>query len=165
VIVAFIPGELVEVAAGVMFGPVTGTLWCLVGISIGSVVAIVLVRRFGRKFVESLYPREKIDSLPILNDRKKRNAVIFLVFFIPGTPKDLLTYIVGLPEISVPMYLILATVARIPSVLMSTVSGDAFGDGKLVKALIIFSASAVISGIGYLIYMAIQKRMYNKKNK
>ena len=158
VVIAFIPGELVEVAAGVMFGSVMGTIWCVLGITLGSVFAILLVRNFGRKFVESLYPREKIDSLPILKDPKKRNAAVFLLFFIPGTPKDLLTYVIGLTEMSIPMYLLLATVARIPSVIMSTVSGDAFGEGKLVKAIVVFLGSAIISGIGYLIYLAIQKR-------
>ena len=159
VVIAFIPGEIVEVAAGVMFGTFIGTIWCIVGVTLGSITAILLTRNFGRKFVESLYPREKIDSLPILRDPKKRNAMVFILFFIPGTPKDLLTYVVGLTEMSIPMYLILATVARIPSILMSTVSGDAFGEGELVKAIVIFSASAFISAIGYLIYLAIQKRI------
>lgn len=162
VIVAFIPGEIVEVAAGVMFGSVMGTIWCMIGATLGSVAAILMVRNFGRKFVESLYPREKIDSLPILREPKKRNAVVFLLFLIPGTPKDLFTYVVGLTEMSIPMYLLLTMVARIPSILMSTVSGDAFGEGKLMKAVMIFLASALVSGIGYLIYLAVQKKL-NKK--
>lgn len=162
VIIAFIPGEVVEIAAGVMFGSVVGTLWCIIGLSLGSVIVILLVRTFGRRLVESLYPREKIDSLPILNDPKKRNAAVFLLFFIPGTPKDFVTYIVGLTEMSIPLYLILTTVGRIPSILMSTISGDAFGEGKLIKAIVVFSISAVISITGYFIYLVIQKRI-NKK--
>ncbi|MBE6593466.1 MAG: TVP38/TMEM64 family protein [Ruminococcaceae bacterium] len=164
VIIALIPGEAVEIAAGVIFGSWAGALVCLIGIMTGSVIVILLVRKFGRKFVESLYPREKIDSLPILNDPKKRNAVIALLFFIPGTPKDLITYIVGLTEVSIPMYILLTTVARIPSIIMSTFGGDAFGEGKILKAIIIFGATAIISGIGYLAYMVIQKKMNKKHN-
>ena len=163
VIIALIPGEAVEIAAGVIFGSWEGALICLVGIMTGSVIVILLVRRFGRKFVESLYPREKIDSLPILNDPKKRNAVIALLFFIPGTPKDLITYIVGLTEVSIPMYILLTSVARVPSIIMSTFGGDAFGEGNIVKAIIIFAATALISGAGYLAYVIIQKKM-NKNN-
>lgn len=159
VIIALIPGEAVEIAAGVIFGSWEGALICLVGIMTGSVIVILLVRKFGRKFVESLYPREKIDSLPILNDPKKRNAVIALLFFIPGTPKDLITYIVGLTEVSIPMYILLTTVARVPSIIMSTFGGDAFGDGNILKAIIIFGATALISGAGYLVYIIIQKKM------
>ena len=158
VVIALIPGEAVEIAAGLIFGSWWGTVLCLLGITLGSVIAILLVRCFGRRFVESLYPREKIDSLPILNDRKKRNATIFLLFLIPGTPKDLITYVVGLTEVSVPMYLLLTTAARLPSILMSTLGGDAFGDGRIVKGVVIFGIAAAVSGVGYLIYRYIQKR-------
>ena len=163
VVIALIPGEAVEIAAGVIFGAWWGTLLCLIGIMLGSVIVIVLVRKFGRKFVESLYPREKIDSLPILNDRKKRNATIFLLFLIPGTPKDLITYIVGLTEVSIPMYILLTAAARVPSILMSTLGGDAFGDGKILKAILIFAIAAVISGAGYIVYLIIQKNQNKKK--
>ena len=158
VVFAFIPGEVVEVAAGVLFGPWWGTLFCLVAETLGSVIVILLVRKFGRRLVESLYPRERIDALPILNDRKKRNAFIFLLFAIPGTPKDFLTYIVGLTKISIPTYVLLTFFARIPSVITSTFAGSSIGEGKIIQAVIIFAATAVLSGIGYLVYISIQKR-------
>ena len=158
VVFAFIPGEVVEVAAGVLFGPWWGTLFCLVAETLGSVIVILLVRRLGRRLVESLYPRERIDALPILNDRKKRNAFIFLLFAIPGTPKDFLTYIVGLTKISIPTYVLLTFFARIPSVITSTFAGSSIGEGKIIQAVIIFAATAVLSGIGYLVYISIQKR-------
>lgn len=162
VIVAFIPGEIVEVAAGVLFGPWWGTLFCLIAETLGSVIVILLVRKFGRRLVESLYPREKLDALPILNDPKKRNTFIFLLFAIPGTPKDFLTYIIGLTKVSIPMYILLTFFARIPSVITSTFMGASIGDGKLIQAVIILSATAVVSGIGYLVYLAIQKKNARK---
>lgn len=165
VIFAFIPGEMVEIAAGVLFGPWWGTLFCLVAETLGSVIVILLVRKFGRGLVESLYPREKIDSLPILNDRKKRNAFIFLLFAIPGTPKDFLTYIIGLTKISIPTYVLLTFFARIPSVITSTFAGSSIGDGKIIQAVIIFAVTAVISGVGYLIYHSIQKKNEKKLKK
>ena len=164
VIVAFIFGESVEIAAGIIFGPWWGTLICLLGITLGSIFVILLVRKFGRKFVESLYPREKIDSLPILNNPKKRNAIIFLLFLIPGTPKDFITYAIALTEVSVPMYLLLATFARIPSILTSTLIGDAAGEGKIIKTIILVVITAIISGLGYLLYRLIQKKTQKKEN-
>ena len=158
VVVALVPGEAVELACGYAFGTWEGALICAAGIMLGSVAVILLVRKFGRRFVESLYPREKIDSLPILNDPKKRNLVTCILFLIPGTPKDLLTYIVGLTEMSIPLYVLLTTIARFPSIIMSTMSGDAFGDGRLRTALIVFIVTAVISGLGYLLYLYLQKR-------
>ena len=162
VIVAFIPGEVVEIAAGVLFGPWWGLLFCLVAETIGSVIVILLVRKFGRGLVESLYPREKLDSLPILNDSKKRNAFIFMLFAIPGTPKDFLTYLIGLTQVSIPMYILLTFFARVPSVITSTFAGSSIVDGKLQHAVIIFAVTAVISGIGYIVYHSIKNKSAKK---
>ena len=162
VIVALIPGELLEIAAGYAFGGIVGALVCIVGLTLGSVVAILLARRFGRRLVESLYPREKIDALPIINNPKKRNVTVFLLFLIPGTPKDLFTYVIGMTEMSIPLYIALTAVARIPSVIMSTIGGGALGDDKFIHALVIFIVAAVISGCGYLLYLAIQRRHKKK---
>ena len=165
VVVALIPGEAVEIACGYVFGAWGGALVCSLGILLGSIAVIVLVRRFGRRFVEVFYPKEKIDSLPILRDPKKRNATAFLLFLIPGTPKDLLTYIVGLTDMSIPLYIALTMTARFPSIIISTMGGDAVGDGRFIKALIVFIIAAVISGAGYLCYLFLQKNFSAKGNK
>ncbi len=165
VIVALIPGELVEIAAGYAFGAIPGAMICLAGITLGSVCVLLLARKFGRRFVESLYPREKIDSLPILNDHKKRNVFVALLFLIPGTPKDLITYIIGITEMSIPTYLLIATTARIPSRIMSTIGGDALGESKFLYALIAFIISGAISLIGYLVYTRISRKRKNNDKK
>ncbi len=162
VVIAFIPGELVEIAVGYAFGGWLGAAICIIGTTLGSVIAILLARRFGRRLVESLYPREKIDALPIINVPKKRNAMTFLLFLIPGTPKDLLTYVIGMTNMSIPLYITLTTVARFPSVIVSTLGGGALGDNEFLQAIVIFVIAAVISGLGYLCYLAIQKKHKNK---
>jgi uncharacterized membrane protein YdjX (TVP38/TMEM64 family) len=158
VIIAFIPGEIVEIAVGYVFGGWLGSAVCIVGSTLGSIVAIMLARKFGSRLVESLYPREKIDALPILNAPRKRNAMTFLLFLIPGTPKDLITYVVGMTEMSIPLYILLTSLARFPSVITSTLGGGALGENKWGHALIIFAIAAVVSGVGYLLYLAIQKK-------
>lgn len=162
VVIALIPGELVEVAAGYIFGAWLGALLCLAGMALGSVVAILLARRFGRRLVASLYSEEKLEALPILNDPKKRNAMTALLFLIPGTPKDLITYLLGLTKISIPHYLALTLLCRFPSVIMSTLSGDALGDDRLIKALWFFLITGIVSAAGYLCYQIIQKRHRKK---
>ena len=158
VVIALIPGELVEIAAGYVFGPWWGALICLVGALIGSILVILLTRRFGRKFVESIYPREKLDALPILKNPSKRNALTALLFLIPGTPKDLLTYVIGLTEMSIPAYLLLTSLTRIPSILMSTLGGDALVNDTLHMAILFFIVAGAISLCGYFVYLHIQKR-------
>ena len=158
VIVALVPGEVVEISAGLLFGWWQGMIICIVGMTLGSIVVILLVRRFGRRFVEAFYPPDKIDTLPILNDPAKRNLMTFLLFLIPGTPKDLLTYVVGLTRMSIPVYILLTAFARIPSVVVSTLSGDAAGKDNLLLTVLFFGVSAAISIGGYFVYRAIEKR-------
>ena len=165
VVVAFIPGELVEIAAGYAFGGWLGALICTVGIALGSIISILLARKFGRRLVESLYPREKIDALPILNDRKKRNTMVFLLFLIPGTPKDFFTYVVGMTGMSIPLYLALTVFARFPSIIISTLGGGALGDNMLWKAVAIFLIAAIISTLGYFIYLVISNKYQKKESK
>ena len=162
VVVALIPGELVEIAAGYVFGAWMGAILCLFGIVLGSVCAILLARRFGRRLVESLYPKEKLDALPILHDPKKRNPLVAILFLIPGTPKDLLTYVIGLTQMSIPLYILLTTACRFPSVLISTVSGAALGDQRLLKAVYLLIATGVASIIGYGFYTWISRKQKNK---
>lgn len=165
VVIAFIPGELVEIAAGYAFGGWWGSVICVVGIMLGSIIALLLARKFGRRLVESLYPREKIEALPILNDHKKRNATVFLLFLIPGTPKDLFTYVVGMTGMSVPLYIALTLVARLPSIVMSTIGGGALGNNKLWHAAVMFIVAGVVSACGYFVYLGIKNRHAKKKQK
>ena len=158
VIIALIPGELVEITAGYAFGAFGGAIITLIGITLGSVIVLLLSKRYGRRLVESIYPKEKLDAIPIINEPKKRNALTAILFLIPGTPKDLLTYAVGLTDMSIPLYLAIATAARFPSIIISTVGGDALGDDRFIHAIIAFIVSAVVSLVGYLIYLRISKK-------
>lgn len=158
VFIALIPGELLESAAGFVFGPIVGTLLCYAGIVIASSLVFVLTRKFGIKLVEVFVSREKINQLRFLNTEKKRDLLIFLAFFIPGTPKDLLTYFVGLTEIKFRTFLAISLVARIPSVVTSTFGGHLLGEGEYVLAIVVYAATAVMSFLGMLGYNTWMKR-------
>ena len=152
VFIALIPGELLESAAGFVFGPIVGTLLCYAGIVIASSLVFVLTRKFGIKLVEVFVSRERINQLRFLNTEKKRDLLIFLAFFIPGTPKDLLTYFVGLTEIKFRTFLVISLVARIPSVVTSTFGGHLLGEGDYISAIIVYATTAIVSILGMVGY-------------
>ena len=158
VILAFIPGELIEIASGYAFGAVGGTLICWTGIMLGSVITLLLVKKFGRPFVEVFQSAKKLESIALLRDKKRRGILTFLLFLIPGVPKDLWTWIVGLTDMKITSYILLTGFARLPSIITSTVGGDAVGLGKFTVAFWVMAATAVVSGIGYLIYLSIDKK-------
>lgn len=161
VFIALIPGELLESAAGFVFGPFIGTLLCYTGITLASILVFQLTRRLGVKLVEIFISREKINQLRFLNTEKKRNFLIFLLFFIPGTPKDLLTYFVGLTKIRLSTFLLISLIARIPSVISSTFGGHLLGEGKYMSAVILYAATAVISLLGMVGYHNWMKKKAN----
>lgn len=163
VFIALIPGELLESVAGFAFGPVVGTLLCYAGIMIASSLVFLLTRKFGVKLVEVFVSREKINQLRFLNTEKKRDFLIFLAFFIPGTPKDLLTYFVGLTQIKLGTFLIISLVARIPSVVTSTFGGHFLGEGEYTTAVIIYAVTAFVSLLGMVGYHAWTKRRENRE--
>ena len=109
VLCAIIPGEPLEMAAGFVFGALEGTLICLGGIALGSMIVFGLVRMFGRRLVEVFFPKEKIDSLRIMQNPKRMFLVIAALMILPGTPKDLLTYCAGLTKISWGTWLLIST--------------------------------------------------------
>ncbi len=158
VIIAFVPGEPLEIGAGYAFGAIEGTILCIIGITLGSVIVFSLVRKFGVKLVEVFFTYEKIKSAKFLQNEKKLALITFLMFFLPGTPKDLLTYIIGLTNIQKRKFLAFASFARIPSVITSTIGGSLLGTKKYLFAIIVFSATLIISIVGWFIYNHINKK-------
>ena len=158
VVVAVIPGEPLEISGGYAFGAVRGSLLCLLGAFLGSVAVFALVRRFGRELVDIFFPREKLEKLKVLQSSPKRDALFWLVFMVPGTPKDLLCYFAGLTDLSWGKWLLLCTVGRLPSVLTSTIGGDALGVKDYQFAVLVFAATLAVSAVGLLIYRALCRR-------
>lgn len=158
VFIALIPGELLESAAGYAFGPWVGTVLCYVGVALASSLVFLLVRRWGVRMVEVFISREKIGQLRFLNTERKRNGLIFLLFFLPGTPKDLLTYFAGLTDIELHTFLIISMAARLPSVISSTFGGHLLGEGNYFGAIILYGITGAVSVLGLLIYHRIVSR-------
>ena len=155
IFIAIIPGEPLEIGAGYAFGIWEGTLLCILGSVIGSALVFLFVRKCGIKAVEVFFSRERINSLRFLRDAKRLNLLVFIVFFIPGTPKDILSYCVGLTNMKLSTWLLISGFARIPSIITSTIGGDALGLGQHRFAILVFVITIVISLIGLLIYRRI----------
>ena len=152
VVVALIPGEVVELGAGYAYGALEGTFICLIGVAISSSLIFLLVKKVGVSLVETLISREKLLQLRFINSERKLNRVVFLLFFIPGTPKDVLTYFVGLTNMRLPEFLLISLTARIPSVVSSTICGQMLGDKNFQMAGIVYAITGAISIFGYYLY-------------
>lgn len=159
VFVALIPGEFVEIGMGYAYGWLNGALLSLLGVAIGSTMIFMLVKKYGIRLVEIFVPIEKINKLKFIENEEKLNRLTFILFFIPGTPKDLLTYFVGLTRITLKDFLVITLFARIPSVISSTIGGNFIGDGKYIEAVVLFVVTGAVSIIGIKIYNSIVKKV------
>ena len=163
VVIAIIPGEPLELAAGYAFGALEGTLICLAGIFAGSMIVFLLVRRFGIKLVRLFFSEEKIRSMRFLKNPRRLFIVTAVLMLVPGTPKDLLTYCAGLTPLPVTTWMLIASVGRIPSVITSTLGGHALSEGNYGFAAIVFGATALLCGGGLWLYGRMQQKNANEK--
>ena len=157
VVVAIIPGEPFEVGAGFVFGWLEGMILCLIGSALASALIFLGTKKWGIKMAELFFPREKLLRFSFLRNEKKLNLLIFILFLIPGTPKDMITYLVGMTPMKLSTFLILTSLARIPSVVSSTVTGSLAQEGNLLAAAITYGITLVISAVCIWWYRKVSK--------
>ena len=149
-----LPGEPIEVLAGMCYGGIGGLIFITVSAFIITTIIFLAVRKFGRKFVYSFCNKKRIDKIEnskLFKNPKKIECIILILFLIPGTPKDLLVYISGLLPLRPLRFILISTFARFPSVISSTFAGSNFVAGNWKFSLIIYAVTFVIVGITILI--------------
>lgn len=164
VVVAFIPGEPIELAAGYAFGFFEGSLLTLIGFLIGSWLVFVLVRKFGVKLVEVFFPPEKITAFSFLKNPKKTKTIAFLLMLIPGTPKDFLSYFAGLTQLAMKQWLLIVAVGRLPSLITSTATGAAAGKQNYILSAVMLGITLILTLAGIIYYRSICKQQQEETN-
>ena len=157
VVVAVIPGEPFELAAGYAFGVWEGLFLCMIGITIGSMIVFSLVRRFGTSIIRVFFSQERIDSMKLLHTSKKGNLILSAIYIVPGTPKDFLNYCAGLTTIRIRTWVWVCSIGRIPSIITSTISGDAFVQKRYLFGILIYVVTFLVGLIGVLVYNKVKK--------
>lgn len=156
--VAVLPGEPVELAAGYLFGFWEGTAVCLAGGLVGTLDVTVLVRALGMRAVRALFSAEQLEGVSWLRDSARFELLMLVVFLIPGTPKDVLTYVAGLTDCRWWRIAAIATVGRIPSVVTSTLAAGFASQGDWVAAGATLAATVALIGAGAAAYAAVRRR-------
>ena len=157
--IKIIPAEPLEIGSGYAFGTFGGLLYCLIGNVIGSIALLVLTKKFGRKLVDVFIPSSKIDEMRICKDPSKVYILLFILYLIPGTPKDGFTYLVGLTKLNFVWFMVLTTFARIPSIISSTWCGATLSEQNYWLSAAIFIGTFILGVGGGLIY----NKCFNKK--
>lgn len=143
IVLAFLPGEPVELASGYAFGFLEGTVLCLAASALGTALVFAAVRRWGARVVHFFFKQDLFEQYAWLQDTRRLSLVMLVVFLIPGTPKDFLTYFAGLTNMRFSSVLLIATFGRIPSIVTSTVAAAAAGE----RDWVLLAASLAVAGV------------------
>jgi len=152
VLLAIIPGGPFEVAAGALFGPWAGTLMCDIAMTAGGMITFFFVRKFGMKFIELFVDRKEIESVKFLHSNERYTTLLFLFFLLPGTPKDLMCYVVGLTDIKWTTWLLINFIGRFPAILLSALGGSALGEQKYGIFIAAFAVIILLYFLGSFLY-------------
>lgn len=163
VVVAFIPGEVVQVAAGMMYGPWGGAAVVLVGCVISSAFVFFIVHKLGAPFVRAMIPEKWMGKLEDFEETDKLDVMVFVLFLIPGLPKDVFTYLVPLTDMGMRNFLVLSTVGRIPGILMSTLAADGLMEGDIMRSVLLFLVAAGIAALAIVFHEKIMHAFAKKK--
>ena len=149
VVVAPVPGQVLAVVAGYLFGPWWGTLYNMIGITIGSTVAFWLSRRFGRAYVERMIDDKALETFDAFVDRHGLLS-LFILFLMPGLPDDALCFVGGLTPIPLWKLVLIAIIGRAPAFFLVNVFGHLVANGDVYEAMVLLVLIVGLSIIGYL---------------
>ena len=145
-----IPGEPLEIVAGMCYGAIGGTIFITISVLITTTIIFLLVKKYGKKLIYESFSKEKVDKIEnskIFKNPKKVELIMILLFLIPGTPKDLLVYIGGLLPIKPLRFIFISSFARFPSVISSTILGAGLVEGNVKIGLVSYLITLLITVI------------------
>ncbi|MBZ4666642.1 VTT domain-containing protein [Mahella sp.] len=165
VIVFIVPGEVVQIAGGYLYGTLLGTLLSSIGITIGSLICFGLARLLGRRAIESIIGYERIHKFDDFINQPKGEALLFLIFLIPGLPKDVLAYAAGLSPMRFRNFFVITFIARLPSIMLSAYWGSNIVERNywLLAGIAVIATILFLLGIfkGRVLLERIDKKLHN----
>ena len=162
VVAAPVPGELTGFIGGYIYGPVLGTIYSTIGLTLGSWLAFMLARFFGEPLLEKVVKKEVFEKFDHFMEHKGL-LVSFLLFLIPGFPKDYLCYIMGVSRIPALTFIVISTIGRFFGTMMLSVSGNMAREEHYVMLAVIAVASAVVAFLAWRYHEKILELLKNHK--
>jgi len=158
VIVAPIPGQIVALVAGYLFGPVAGTVYSLTGVLIGSAIAFSLAKRYGRTLVEDILHEDVVDRFDGFVERVGAPG-LFVLVIVPGLPDDAICFLSGLTPWRLRTFMAVIAVGRLPAYVLTVYAGGELASGRFVQGIALIGLIISLSAIGYYKQEAIRDKV------
>lgn len=166
IFLVILPGEPLEILAGMCYGTVGGTLFLLFSVALTTTIIFWLVRKFGKELIYQNFSKEKIDKIEnskIFQNPKKIEFILAICFAVTGAPKDILVYIGGLLPIKPLRFILISTFCRFPSIISSTIVGEYFSEGNWKVSMIVYGVTFILTIIALLIIRIFDKDKITEK--
>lgn len=150
VVVFFIPGEIIQIAGGYIYGAFLGSIVSIIGIIIGNIIAYGVSRCFGRPFVNRIISNKNLRFFQKILDLGSINLVVFILYLIPGIPKDILAYICGISKIKFKNFIACSLLGRLPAVVLSAYFGAKIYSGNKIIIISIILVAVLLFIVGIL---------------
>lgn len=155
IIISVIPGQALQIAAGFMFGFPIALGLSVIGAIVGTVITYYLGKVLGRDAMHLIFGEEQISRYVAQMNSRKAAAIVFLIYLIPGIPKDVVSYAAGVSSMKLRPFLLLSLVGRLPGMIASLLIGKQIFDGDYHVAIII----AVIATVLFILGLVFRKRL------
>lgn len=150
IVVSVLPGQALQFAAGYAYHFWLGFLFSIIGVALGTVITFYLARLLGKGALQVIFGEEKFSRFVHTLNKKRSFVVLFVIFLIPGIPKDLFTYAAGVSEIRIIPFLLLSLIGRTPAMMGSVMMGSMFYNGSYFGLIILGAAAVLLSLAGLL---------------
>ncbi len=150
VMVSVIPGQIVQITGGYLYGFWAASLLSVLGVAAGSTGAFLLARLLGHRPIEKIFGESAVNEYTGMLNSNAAYRGIALLYLIPGFPKDILAYVAGLSRMKFRSFLPIATLVRYPSMALSMLIGAFLQQNRLRAAMVLVTLSIVMFGICFI---------------
>ena len=150
IIISVLPGQALQFAAGYAYHFLLGLLFSIIGVALGTVITFYLARLLGKDALHLIFGEEKFSRFVHTLNKKRSFVILFVIFLIPGIPKDIFTYAAGVSEIRIVPFLLLSLGGRLPAMMGSVMMGSMFFNGSYIGLIALAIAAVILFTAGIL---------------
>ena len=155
VVVSVLPGQVFQLAAGYMYTFIPALIYALIGATVGTMISFGLARVLGRDFVHLFFGEEKTYYYMQRLNSKRAYTLVFLLYLIPGIPKDMVSYVAGISEINFKAFIFLSIVGRLPGMMGSIMIGSMWNNGQYAGMIIL----GIVAAVAFILCLIFHKKI------
>jgi len=157
VVISVLPGQVFQLAAGYLYSFFPALLYALIGAALGTMISFSLARVLGRDFVHLFFGEKNTEYYMQRLNSKRAYTIVFLLYLIPGIPKDMISYVAGISEMKFKPFVMLSVIGRLPGMMGSIMLGSMWNNGHYTGMIIL----GIVAVIAFVLCIVFHKKINN----